>query len=561
MSTSRALITTKKSSWKDPALTGALLALKIAKEATGDVPIVKQIVGVALSIVEIAEKAEKNRDALCMLAEKAATLAQRVKQVVTDRPVNGQLVAILEHLTLVLDKVEAFMLKETVKSNAVTKIYRGLFVLQHKVDELANEMQTEIEGFMMAALVDTRLYLAENAQHDGQFALLRDYQVRKLGVILERETEHGTVAYAKARVDGVSELMVVKYLKGGVQTGLTSDAWSASTEDIMTQVSTLELSHPNVAQFYGRGRRDGTTRFLVLRTGAYHAEHYLSQSCLNDTERFPEYYRMRIYVLAASAHLEGMGIAWFPRSLSQILVDDHGQPYIGALDDLVSSERCSRPDQAAWVFWCLSQLRRLAAPAHVHCKEAASPESCDNGLLKACMESNISYSPILHQVWARICAEELYIEIATQEEPFADFSQLSPVTISEAKRHNNDLFSSQYPPIQQQLNSVATIPQDNNELNDGRIEEESLEVQFECQLVFDSEFLGGYHILHGFRSMLAYCTETGYIYKSYIIDLPKEVAADMCMILHDVDDPEEALDLFSYCEFFHGVARVPLALM
>lgn len=47
-----------------------------------------------------AQKAEKNRDALRMLAEKAATLAQLVKQVVSDRTVDGQLVPLLERLTL-----------------------------------------------------------------------------------------------------------------------------------------------------------------------------------------------------------------------------------------------------------------------------------------------------------------------------------------------------------------------------------------------------------------------------------------------------------------------------
>ncbi|KZV87605.1 hypothetical protein EXIGLDRAFT_723622 [Exidia glandulosa HHB12029] len=236
MSTSRALITTKKSSWKDPALMGASLALKIAKEATGDVPVVKQIVGVALSIVDIAEKAEKNRDALRMLAEKAATLAQLVKQVVSNRTVDGQLVPLLERLTLVLGKVEAFMLKETAQGNVVKNIYRSVFVLPKMTDELSNELEVEIRGFTIATVVDTRVYMAENSQHDGQFRRLRDYEVRKLAVISECETEHGTVTYAQARVDGVSELMVVKYLKGAAQTSPTSDMWTASTEDILTQL-------------------------------------------------------------------------------------------------------------------------------------------------------------------------------------------------------------------------------------------------------------------------------------------------------------------------------------
>lgn len=115
------------------------------------------------------------------------------------------------------------------------------------------------------------------------------------------------------------------------------------------------------------------------------------------------------------------------------------------------------------------------------------------------MESNILYSPILHHIWARICAKELYIEITSEEEPFADLSQLSPVTVSEAGRHNSDLFSFQYPPIWQQQSSVPTIPQDNSEPNDNRVEEESLEVEVECRLECDKRTLSGYHILHGFQ--------------------------------------------------------------
>ncbi|KZV78138.1 hypothetical protein EXIGLDRAFT_847787, partial [Exidia glandulosa HHB12029] len=84
--------------------------------------------------------------------------------------------------------------------------------------------------------------------------------------------------------------MVVKYLKGGVQTGQTSAVWS--TEEILTQISSLELSHPNIAQFYGRGvSRDGKTRFIVLRTGAYQVDDYLSQARANDTEFFKNVFR------------------------------------------------------------------------------------------------------------------------------------------------------------------------------------------------------------------------------------------------------------------------------
>lgn len=105
-----------------------------------------------------------------MLAEKAATLVQLVKQVVSNRTVDGQLVPLLERLNScvpsssshfdrnsssgcrVLDRVEAFMLKETAKGNVVKKIYRSVFVLQTKVEELSNELETEVRGFTVRKL-------------------------------------------------------------------------------------------------------------------------------------------------------------------------------------------------------------------------------------------------------------------------------------------------------------------------------------------------------------------------------------------------------------------------
>ncbi|KZV96533.1 hypothetical protein EXIGLDRAFT_732970 [Exidia glandulosa HHB12029] len=207
----------------------------------------------------------------------------------------------------------------------------------------------------------------------------------------------------------------------------------------------------------------------------------------------------------------------------------------------------------------MSELHCLTALAQVQCKEAASPESCDNGLLKVCVESSISHLPSVHQIWARICAEELYIEIDTRQEPFADFSGLSPVTVSEADKLYNDLLSLRFPPIHQQQSSVPTIPELNNEPDDSRVEGETLEVKVDCRLLYEIQDSSGYDILHGIQVALHHRTETGFTHHSYLIDLPPEVAVEVFMILYELDDPEEALNLFSVCEFFDGVARIPLA--
>ncbi|KZV87597.1 hypothetical protein EXIGLDRAFT_200306 [Exidia glandulosa HHB12029] len=569
MWTSRAHRPTRKSSRQSPELGGVSLALKIAREATSDVPVVRQIFGVAVNIVELAERAERNQDRMRMLAEKVATLAQLVNKVASGRMVDSdsQLFDLLRRLTHVFQKVEAFMSQETnAKPNALKKLYRSLFVLPRQMEELANEVETEIYGFTIAALADMRLYLEEACQHDGQFRRLREYEVQKLGVILERKTDYGTVIVAKARVDGVSDLMVVKYLKETTRTSPTSNAWTGSGENLLATISTLEMAHPNVAQFYGRCVQNGRTRFVVMRTGVHRAYQYLSAGWDNHIGRYQEFYRVQIFVLAALAHLEGIGVGWLPTSSESILVDDHGRPSIGAFDDLVSLEKCSQIRDARIVVRTFDDLGVRLNSMHLHYKELEPRPGSgakDNGdTFKVWMERITSHVPMLHQVWTRLGAEELTVDVSKKEDPLeTDLNKMSPAVMSQALNHWNSLSSRQASPDQRQqpgkrvlLDSHHDSKRKHNEDGD----EDLLEVEVGSLLVFNMRSWQ-YYIRRGLVVSLYYRTETAAIHEFYVIEFPEAVTADLFAILEITDDSVEVSTSRAYhCyRLFDGARKVP----
>ncbi|KZV87625.1 hypothetical protein EXIGLDRAFT_773423 [Exidia glandulosa HHB12029] len=79
------------SSWTSPTVSGSSLVLKIARDATTNVPIVGQILGVAVHITDLAQQAQKNKETMRALARKASILAQRVDEVVSGRTPSANL--------------------------------------------------------------------------------------------------------------------------------------------------------------------------------------------------------------------------------------------------------------------------------------------------------------------------------------------------------------------------------------------------------------------------------------------------------------------------------------
>lgn len=122
-----------------------------------------------------------------------------------------------------------------------------------------------------------------------QFRRLHQVDVQqKLKIIAERAIDDGVIEYATVRVD--REIMIVRYLKNGASlrdgaaTAGTVSTWSAYPDIVKTisyaepcvtgrRISslgrTVQRSHPNVVQFYGRSASHPEMAFAVFRSGEF----------------------------------------------------------------------------------------------------------------------------------------------------------------------------------------------------------------------------------------------------------------------------------------------------
>ncbi|KZV96685.1 hypothetical protein EXIGLDRAFT_815690 [Exidia glandulosa HHB12029] len=309
-----------------PALSGTLTTLRVTQQAVQSVPIAREIIGAAAQIVEFADRLDKNNEKLRTLADRAAALARDVDEVVTTRGgVEGAIARRLEVLTKAFKNVETFMSQEINTAKSLRRLLRRLFVHPTTVDLLFRDLETAVQSFLLTAALDSRLYIEETAPHDGQ---LLDCHLKKLDAITTRQTEQGTIVYAKARVDGVQELMVVK-----IHANRTGEDDGA---DVLASISNLTTSHPNLVQLYARSAKTAATRFTVLRSGVHSAAEYLTCGYADEFYLVMLVELIMVYLQSASAHLEELGLTWLPESLDALVVDDYGQPTVGAFDDITS---------------------------------------------------------------------------------------------------------------------------------------------------------------------------------------------------------------------------------
>ncbi|KZW01815.1 hypothetical protein EXIGLDRAFT_716464 [Exidia glandulosa HHB12029] len=344
-----------------PTLAALVVALKVAREATDDVPIVKQILGAAVAIVEYAEKIDKNRDAMYSLATKSATLARQIKDIVAGRTVNPLLTAHLEELSDVFKGVEDFMAKHAAvgRFSRIRRAFDHAFVVAKHVERLREELQDASQGFLIAAaldsnlgiqetklriaetnmrMVETNLRIAEttlqvqqNAQYDGEFRLLRFCDINKLEEIRDFGLGDRCVRYARARVDGTSGVLVLRYLdtSDGEQAAANEDVRNIIARDsILQKLSNIRNVHPNIARLYGWGTGSPSSRFTVFKThGSHIATFFLSR--ISQSERSRMAWSMTVKSLDAARHLrDRCGIAWRPR-FQQFACDDSGEPTLG----------------------------------------------------------------------------------------------------------------------------------------------------------------------------------------------------------------------------------------
>ncbi|KZV82356.1 hypothetical protein EXIGLDRAFT_843812 [Exidia glandulosa HHB12029] len=438
------------SSRMSPAVSGTSIALKIARDATANVPIVGQILGVAVHIADLAKQAQKNKEAMRALARKASILAQRVDEVVSGRTPSANLLERLVNLKGAFTKVEDFMADEVEKRNPAKNLFRSLFVLPAKLEDLSQELDSEVASFSLAAAIDMRLYIEESALYDGQLRRLRDCDIRMLDVIMERETERSIVTYAKARVDGVSDLMVVKYTRPRTDNGGDGEWYDTTGEDVLEMTSAFDISHPNLSQLYGRAVENGAIRFSVLRSGVYPISQYLLNRWDDPIKRLAASRRIHQYVMAASAHLERLALGWHPASYDSIVVDDRGEPSIGAFDDILPIEGgIQGRAHAQRVTTSMNNLvRAIFPPPQIEDTVLGRVDSCDEGRLKMWTAAVKKRPRVFDNIWARLRNEDLVIDRVKWEFPaFLDCGYISPAVVLQAARHWEDLDAREQPLI------------------------------------------------------------------------------------------------------------------
>ncbi|KZV78470.1 hypothetical protein EXIGLDRAFT_716606 [Exidia glandulosa HHB12029] len=475
------------------------------------------------------------------------------------------------------------MSKEARKSNIANKLYRSLFIIQRETEKLSEELDNEMRLLTLAALlrVDTKMHSAEDLA-DNQFRRLREYEVHTLGIITERETKRGTVTFAKARVEGTADLMVVRYFKS--RTPSNEVDGDLSCHDTLAAISSLNMSHPNVARLYGLAMGRSASPFTVLRSGVYSVIQYL-QGIGDLDARYIAWCNIELSVLAGAAHLEDMAMVWNPSSYESIVVDDHGQPFIGAFDDLLDKAALLPKAQAATLLNVLSELKELALDWGNEHSEHSDPDTCDDERLKSLMDGIHSPSPILEQVWARVHHEELGVHWKWRKEPREYWGTISPTEQIKAIKYKHDVHARWVvSPFEQNTNvDWSLLAEKGIQIglqSLGRLGQDTTDEEDFCKILFTPE-QNKEHLSHGsvdvvfLRNMRPWSnhdachtllvrlwcwTGTFYAKCSYVITLSKSIAADISHILDLPDDGVE--DRWGEAiEIFHGESTVTMRMV
>ncbi|EJD39669.1 hypothetical protein AURDEDRAFT_171303 [Auricularia subglabra TFB-10046 SS5] len=244
------------------------MTTQIAVAATDSVPIVKQILGVVARIVALAEKFEKDRDAVHSLAQKAKMMTDTIEAAVPKANPDGNLLISLEHLHTVLSSIQKWLEKHTAKPRFL-KILSYLLTVSKDLDRLNQDLNTALSLFHLSAQIE--------ASARKRFCEIPDCNIDKLDLITEYadEDEPYTVKYCSARIEGLGRLYVVRYFEGNKRSnvdvrpgGMTYlQRRLAEHDEILEDISTFHKSHQNVARLYGQGLSSGDNQFTVMKSG------------------------------------------------------------------------------------------------------------------------------------------------------------------------------------------------------------------------------------------------------------------------------------------------------
>ncbi|EJD38084.1 hypothetical protein AURDEDRAFT_187854, partial [Auricularia subglabra TFB-10046 SS5] len=260
-----------RSSQEGAGAGAALFALRVitvvAREAVDGVPVVKQVIGVLSHILSLAEKGDRNREALRVLAETSFAFAEAIKNVLDGQQLDGLLSDSLGTVLRIAQDVKPLMERHAAKNRFVRALEYAI-ALAPQIERLSGELSNAVRMLNLMVALDTNARVRagntialENARYDGEFRLLRHCDVTKKELILEKFSWQGaaTTKYHRAEVDG--RVFVVRYSEGTQRQGATA------YDRLLEQVSMVQTAHPNVAQIYGWSRGTRDERFTVFKAG------------------------------------------------------------------------------------------------------------------------------------------------------------------------------------------------------------------------------------------------------------------------------------------------------
>ncbi|KZV95529.1 hypothetical protein EXIGLDRAFT_766098 [Exidia glandulosa HHB12029] len=344
-----------------PYMSGTTTMLRVAREATDGIQLAKQILGSAAHIAELAERIQQKREAMEQLVEQSSLYARMVDIAVAGRVLDAALQLRLGRLHLVFKKIEALVDADVRPKSRVKRALQNIFIQPDRAATLSRELEREIQLFQVPLLLlapafrltagklltglqhgfaidDVTHTIRGDIRYDGQFRALRDCDVEKLDTMRRHKTSEGTIVWASARIDG--QLMVVRYLESeeNAQPGKRKTAYP----ELLTKVSTLNASHRNVVQLYGR-QAAPESMFSAFRSGGRDLVEFVkstrptakTEGCVQDIRSQPLV--MAYKLLDASWHLKkNHNLLWTGLSAT---VDESGEPRIGLFDDIVDEQK------------------------------------------------------------------------------------------------------------------------------------------------------------------------------------------------------------------------------
>ncbi|EJD35118.1 hypothetical protein AURDEDRAFT_175800 [Auricularia subglabra TFB-10046 SS5] len=347
----------KGSSYRSTALAGLVLTASVAHDMTDGVPIVNQILGAVSRIATLAQKIERDREALHALAVRSQKLARSITATLAGRAPEGEIMNSLQRARTVLTSVDDLFLKHVAKAR-LRRALSYLVSVPRDVERLSAELADALQEFLIVAALDTNARVQADSRSAGQFRRLHDFEIEELQLVARMESDDGSsnVLFHAARVEGSGRLFVVRYFKSA-ESDSAADGTEPLTDamdlqrrvrahdEILEHISTVEDSHPKIAYLYGRGTGYRHNRLTVLRTG-YRP---LAVTVRPKGLALASIWAMLPKLLDAARHVNQFGAVWIPNThmlSDNIFLDDRGEPTIGLINnDLQTSESVS-PENA-----------------------------------------------------------------------------------------------------------------------------------------------------------------------------------------------------------------------